>query len=315
MPNGFSMITRRAVAEPKPAELLDRAGRRIGGQREVVEDAGVARRVRPRAAAIASAERLEAVADARRTRSESAKRSQDRRRGRVCAPEPRPTPAPARGTPRSRPSLRAAPIDAEALRHQARPRARWNIPGSSLRFARSPVAPNSTMTWSSGIAAPRWLGRGACGGDAHGLRLTDERAWRRPDTAYPGRADGGRQTAAESTYDRGAAGRGRAALLARYLGVRCRPRSPPSGASRRSDFGPVQATVVGGAAGGRDAEPGARRDRAGRGRRRSSRRRAASGRESRGVSPYVPVTPERAGDRRRPRPGSPTTASPPATAG
>src|SRR5580658_12172 len=27
---------------------------------------------------------------------------------------------------------------------------RWNQPGSSLRLARSPVAPNSTMTWLSG---------------------------------------------------------------------------------------------------------------------------------------------------------------------
>jgi hypothetical protein len=30
---------------------------------------------------------------------------------------------------------------------------RWNRPGSSLRLARSPVAPNSTMTWSSGFGA------------------------------------------------------------------------------------------------------------------------------------------------------------------
>ena len=28
---------------------------------------------------------------------------------------------------------------------------RWNRPGSSLRRARSPVAPNSTMTWLSGF--------------------------------------------------------------------------------------------------------------------------------------------------------------------
>src|ERR1700744_1509372 len=31
---------------------------------------------------------------------------------------------------------------------------RWNSPGSSLRLARSPVAPNSTMTWFSGLAEP-----------------------------------------------------------------------------------------------------------------------------------------------------------------
>ena len=31
--------------------------------------------------------------------------------------------------------------------------ARWNIPGSSLRLARSPVAPKRTITWLSGISA------------------------------------------------------------------------------------------------------------------------------------------------------------------
>src|SRR5581483_2483607 len=31
---------------------------------------------------------------------------------------------------------------------------RWKSPGSSLRLARSPVAPNSTMTWLSGFAWP-----------------------------------------------------------------------------------------------------------------------------------------------------------------
>ena len=31
---------------------------------------------------------------------------------------------------------------------------RWNHPGSSLRLARSPVAPNSTKTWLSGRGAP-----------------------------------------------------------------------------------------------------------------------------------------------------------------
>src|SRR5215469_8812814 len=30
----------------------------------------------------------------------------------------------------------------------------WNSPGSSLRLARSPVAPNSTMTWLSGFGPP-----------------------------------------------------------------------------------------------------------------------------------------------------------------
>ena len=35
--------------------------------------------------------------------------------------------------------------------------ARWNSPGSSLRLARSPVAPNKTMTWFSGRAGPPTL--------------------------------------------------------------------------------------------------------------------------------------------------------------
>src|SRR5215813_4438500 len=35
--------------------------------------------------------------------------------------------------------------------------ARWNSPGRSLRLARSPVAPNRTMTWSSGSRPDRWL--------------------------------------------------------------------------------------------------------------------------------------------------------------
>src|SRR5208282_3755642 len=34
------------------------------------------------------------------------------------------------------------------------PACRWNSPGSSLRLARSPVAPNSTMTWLSGRGDP-----------------------------------------------------------------------------------------------------------------------------------------------------------------
>src|SRR4051794_22410736 len=34
---------------------------------------------------------------------------------------------------------------------------RWNIPGRSLRRARSPLAPKSTMTWSSGVGiASAW---------------------------------------------------------------------------------------------------------------------------------------------------------------
>src|SRR5215831_290996 len=47
--------------------------------------------------------------------------------------------------------------------------ARWNRPGSSLRLARSPVAPNRTMTWSSGRRLPEaglaW-GRGVSAGAA-----------------------------------------------------------------------------------------------------------------------------------------------------
>src|SRR5207245_6136581 len=40
---------------------------------------------------------------------------------------------------------------------------RWNRPGSSLRLARSPVAPNSTMTWLSGRDEPFLFIDGASG--------------------------------------------------------------------------------------------------------------------------------------------------------
>ena len=41
--------------------------------------------------------------------------------------------------------------------------ARWKRPGRSLRLARSPVAPNITMMWSSGRAMPAPAGAGAVG--------------------------------------------------------------------------------------------------------------------------------------------------------
>src|SRR5262249_25016020 len=37
--------------------------------------------------------------------------------------------------------------------------ARWNSPGSSLRWARSPVAPNTTMTWLPGRGTNPAAGR------------------------------------------------------------------------------------------------------------------------------------------------------------
>src|SRR5580698_785404 len=55
---------------------------------------------------------------------------------------------------------------------------RWNSPGSSLRLARSPVAPNSTMTWFSGREDPFF----AIGSSGLLLRVTAElRAHRRED--------------------------------------------------------------------------------------------------------------------------------------
>ena len=55
--------------------------------------------------------------------------------------------------------------------------ARWNIPGSSLRLARSPVAPKRTITWFSGI----WeagFSVVAVSVSAHASRLTDGRRCR-----------------------------------------------------------------------------------------------------------------------------------------
>jgi hypothetical protein len=34
--------------------------------------------------------------------------------------------------------------------------ARWNSPGSSLRRARSPVTPSTTMTWLPGLSTEPW---------------------------------------------------------------------------------------------------------------------------------------------------------------
>src|SRR6516162_5301271 len=48
--------------------------------------------------------------------------------------------------------------------------ARWNSPGSSLRRARSPVAPNTTMTWLSGRRAADTRTRPARAGAAPGPR-------------------------------------------------------------------------------------------------------------------------------------------------
>ena len=77
--------------------------------------------------------------------------------GLVCRTPPPPA-ARARGTPRrSSPIGRGRPDD--PVRSGISPAAaRWNSPGSSLRLARSPVAPNRTMTWLSGRGPDR-MGR------------------------------------------------------------------------------------------------------------------------------------------------------------
>src|SRR4051812_28282542 len=50
---------------------------------------------------------------------------------------------------------------------------RWNIPGRSLRLAKSPVAPNRTITWSSGVGmSAAWaLGASRTAGPAKGVTL------------------------------------------------------------------------------------------------------------------------------------------------
>ncbi len=73
--------------------------------------------------------------------------------------------------------------------------ARWYKPGSSLRFARSPVAPKRTMTWLSGISwvmvgSPFCRGEGCpVGSRGHGDRGRGEAARRRGLGGARGRRD------------------------------------------------------------------------------------------------------------------------------
>ena len=137
----------RAGAEPELADRLDRLLERLRRQREVEEHARPPRPVRgaprrsPRRAARARRRRRRSAATKRN--SSSASPSSLRR------PEPQTA---SRATSRNSSALipcRAAPMIRK--RSGISPTSvRWNIPGSSLRLARSPVAPKRTITWSSG---------------------------------------------------------------------------------------------------------------------------------------------------------------------
>ena len=158
VPNGFSMITRAPSPSPCVAELLDDPGR----------GAAAAARGRCSSSRLA-AELLLGPVDRRRRASSSpsptpAKRSDARERvpgssvARARGRTRRPPRARARGTPRRRARCARRRRSGSAPA-SARPAARWNIPGSSLRCARSPVAPKRTITWSAGVIA----GQGTAG--------------------------------------------------------------------------------------------------------------------------------------------------------
>ena len=155
VPKGFSVITRAPSPSPSSPICSTVAGGGVRRQREVEEERRRRRRGPRARRSIASPSGSKPSP----TRGEAQRLGEPLpglRRRAVCDPSPRPTRGPARGTPRRSIALRAAPMMRK--RSGIRPtRARWNIPGSSLRLARSPVAPKRTITWSSGTWAPAAL--------------------------------------------------------------------------------------------------------------------------------------------------------------
>ena len=142
VPNGFSMMMRAPLGQPGLAEPLHDLGRGRGRDAEVVQPRDVAAElVLELADGLGQrfgAGRLADVGEPRRERRPS------RRRGHRGARTRR-----ARRARRQRkPSSSRSSSDVPTIRHSGNSPAcaRWNRPGSSLRRARSPVAPNSTMT-------------------------------------------------------------------------------------------------------------------------------------------------------------------------
>ena len=193
-------------------------------------------------------------------------------------------------------------------------RARWNIPGSSLRLARSPVAPKRTITWSSGTCAWSSSALALSVVTLTPSRLTDAGAGRGGPT-YAGREDDGsraRQTAGSGTTRSPSTAIERR-FWRRYLGIGPGGGGEPSTGSSCATSGRCRRSLAGDLAEVEDAEPGPRRDRAGA---------VADGHldaavewaRSRGVDPYVPVTPGLPETRRRRGVASARTASRPAYA-
>ena len=228
-----------ALAEPERADLLDRSRRRLRGQREVDRGGRPRRRAPP---ALPRSPR-----PAPRTRRPRRRTAATRRTG----PRPRESSDLAAGAVDRLPRQLAELLDVdrfarraddpEALRHQAH-LGEVEHPRQQLALRQVAGRPEEDDHLVLGDLGGRFrLDRG-CGGDAHALRLTDARRWPRAPSGLcwtPPMASGKTRRRRRPR----AAGPGRAALLARHLGVgagrgrqpstasscgtsaRCRPRS------------------------------------------------------------------------------------------
>ena len=154
VPNGFSMITRVSlVARPAPPSMPTTEVNAAGGTARWNSRRGeppMSFSARWIAASRSDVFPGSAAANDRR----SAKEGQDGSLGLVMQKSAQACSARSRNCS----SVSALSCgDEPTMRYSrgSRPAAcRWKNPGSSLRLARSPVAPNSTMTWSSGRGDP-----------------------------------------------------------------------------------------------------------------------------------------------------------------
>ena len=163
VPNGFSTMTRAFSASPVSPSIADRGSKRDGRDREVEEAARLPAERLPRPSVTAVEERLGVVRVGRAEgRARPRTSSTPRQSGSTCRSR-RPRPARARG--RLVAECGAGPATSRRCgsRSGSRPAlARWKRPGSSLRLARSPVAPKRTMRCGSGrvmVGSPSRRGR------------------------------------------------------------------------------------------------------------------------------------------------------------
>ena len=192
MPNGFSMITRaRSPSPASPSASIVPAERAAAAARGSSRTRGVAAELLARRGDRLARARSKPVADAGEAQrlGERAPRSSA---SSGLRPSPRPPRAPARGTPRRSIALAGGADDPEALRHQPDP-GEVEHPRQQLALGQvAGRAEEDDHLVLGDLGAVGALAAGACGGDAHALRLTDARA--RPGAArdYAARADGRR---------------------------------------------------------------------------------------------------------------------------